>query len=303
VYSAKPWDYFLPPLYHPVFGKYVEKFVLTHLYGSNPVEQVLYVGYVALALAIYAIFKSRRDGGPEERRTVMLFCLFGLFALSFMPPPYLPVFGLKVPFSFSYLLHQFIPSFRVMARFDVVVMLSVSLLAGVGLKYLMWHRRRWVVFSIVVLIVLFEYAPLPSNIAEIKRPEQNFPFNEHQYAFHTTKIEIPPVYNWLKEQEGDFAVVEYPLVEGASKEEILQHRYVFYQRIHQKRLVNGAPAEVTDRVRDLSSEATVDQLQKLGVKYLIIHENLIDIGEISHELKLVGSFNNTSIYEVRKHEG
>lgn len=298
VYSAKPWDFFLPPVYHPVFGRYVEEFVLSHLYGSNPIEQVLYVGYVPLALAAYALLKFGRDKGSEEHRTVVLFALFGIFAFSFMPPAYLPIFGLKIPFSLSYLLYQFTQSFRVMARFDVLVMLSVAVLAGAGLKHLMKGERRWAYLSLVVLIVLFEYAPIPSNMAEIKRPEQHFPFDQHNYSFHTTKVEIPSVYYWLADQEGDFAVVEYPLVRSDSKEEIVHYRYQFYQRIHKKRLINGAPMRVTDAIRDLSDPATADRLRELGARYLIVHGNLGVVGDVAPGLKLVKSFEDARVYEV-----
>lgn len=298
VYSAKPWDLFLPPVYHPVFGKYVKEFVLSHLYGSNPIEQVLYVGYAPLALATYALFRFGRDRRSEEHRTVVLFALFGLFAFSFMPPAYLPISGWKIPFSLSYLLYQFTQSFRVMARFDVLVMLSVAVLAGAGAKHLMQQHRRWVALSVIMLIVLFEYAPIPSNIAEIKRPEQHFPFDQHSYSFHTTKIEIPSVYSWLAEQEGDFVVVEYPLVTAPSKEEIVHYRYQFYQRIHKKRLINGAPMGVTDAIRDLSDPATTDRLRELGVRYLIVHENLGVAGDVTPGLKLVKSFEDARVYEV-----
>jgi hypothetical protein len=298
VYSAKPWDFFLPPVYHPVFGKYVKEFVLSHLYGSNPIEQVLYVGYVPLALSVYAVYRFWRNRESEEHRTVVLFTLFGLFALSFMPPAYLPIFDLKIPFSLSYLLYQFTQSFRVMARFDVLVMISVAVLAGVSLKHLMQRGRKLVLLSLVVLIILFEYAPIPSNIAEIKRPEQNFPFEQHRYSFHTTIIDVPSVYLWLANQNEDFTIIEYPLVTGASKEEIVHYRYLFYQRVHKKKLVNGASLKIFKEIANLSSPATVERLQEFGVRYVIIHEDLGRFENISSKLEFVKSFGSVSVYEI-----
>lgn len=297
IYSAKPWDFFLPPVYHPLFGRYVQDFVLAHLYGSNPIEQTLYIGYMPMALAILGI-KYRKKGDFATS----FFILSIPFVLAFMAPPYLPVNDLKIPFSLSYFLNQVIPFFRVMARFDVFLMLSVSVLAGIGSMHLLQNIQRWryPILILIISIILFEFAPIPSNISDIKRPEQNFPFAQHSYSFHTTKIEIPSVYLWLANQEGEYGIIEYPLVKTPSKEEIIHYRYLFYQRIHKKRLVNGAPVEVIGEIANLSASATVDRLREFGVKYVIIHEDLGRIENITSELEFVKSFESALVYEVKE---
>ncbi len=297
VYSAKPWDFFLPPVYHPVFGQYVQEFVLSHLYGSNPIEQILYIGFAPLFLAAYAVFKFIKNKKTEEYPVVVLFTLFALLALGFMLPPYLPIGSLKIPFSLSYLLYQITASFRVMARFDVILMMSVSILAGISIKYLIEEKfRKWNLFLILVIlaIILFEFAPIPSNISQIKRPEQNFPFGQHEYEYHTTIIKIPQEYNWLASQDGDFTIIEYPVVIAPSKEEIVDLRYLFYQRIHKKKLVNGGSGEIMKSLAEIN-KTSANRLKEVGVKYAIVHTDMMGTNINTTGFEIVKKFNDTLV--------
>lgn len=287
VYSAKPWDFFLPPIYHPVFGQYVREFVSSHLYGSNPVEQTLYIGYTPLFLATYATLKSFKTKN-EDYPVVILFILLGLFVLSFMSPAYLPVFGLKIPFSFSYLLYQITPAFRVMARFDVIIMVSVSILAGIGVKYLLQERfKKWKSLFVisVILIILFEFTPIPSNSGNVEN------------KFHTTKIIIPEEYNWLANQKGDFTIIEYPLAIAPGTEEIVHYRYMFYQRIHKKKLINGGPEGIMRSLAEINKTSPASKLNEMGVKYALVHTNMIGTDINVTGFNLIKKFNDTLILE------
>ncbi len=302
IYSAKPWDFFLPPVYHPVFGQYVQEFVLSHLYGSNPTEQILYIGYVPLVLSIYAIFKFIKNKKMEEHNIVIIFLLFSVLALSFMLPAYLHIYDLKIPFSFSYLLYQVTQSFRVMSRFDVILMMSVSVLSGIGIKYILKEKikKRSLIFVIVViLVILFEFAPIPSNISQIKRPEQNFPFSRYEYEYHTTKIEIPEEYNWLANQKGDFTIIEYPLAIAPGKDEIIHYRYLFFQRVHKKKLINGGQEALLRDIAKINETSPADKLKMMGVRYAIVHTDIMEADVNTSGFDLVRKFNNTLILETR----
>ena len=57
-------------------------------------------------------------------------------------------------------------------------------------------------------------------------------------AWMPTGEDIPPVYHWLAEQEGDFAILELPLPR-APRSVHKETRYMYYSTYHWKRLVNG----------------------------------------------------------------
>ncbi|GAH54652.1 unnamed protein product, partial [marine sediment metagenome] len=112
---------------------------------------------------------------------------------------------------------------------------------------------------------------------------------------------------WLSKQESDFIVAEYPLENDVE--------YLFWQRIHQKRLVNGAlPGTHADKVRkeivDILDPKTPGILKHLGTKYVIFHpgkyaqsDEVKIIGEIPDVQKQLGlrrvkSFPGARVYEV-----
>lgn len=182
--------------------------------------------------------------------------------------------------------------FRIYARFGILVMLSVSVLAGIGLAGILQKMRsfkkRGVLLALIVLLICFEFAP-------------TFP------APMINAVDPPPVYEWLARQTGDFTIAEYPLENDSE--------YFFWQRVHQKRLVNGAlPGTRADKVRkkiiDILDPKTPGILRYLGAKYVIFHpgkyarsDEVEIIGEIPDikkqpGLKLIKSFPKAEVYEV-----
>jgi hypothetical protein len=54
--SARPLDYFLPSIDHPVLGRFVGDIARSHLHGSNLFEQTLYLGFTPLLLCLAGFF-------------------------------------------------------------------------------------------------------------------------------------------------------------------------------------------------------------------------------------------------------
>lgn len=91
----------------------------------------------------------------------------------------------------------------------------------------------------------------------------------------------PPVYSWLKEQPGEIAVVELPIVANDGffrRPDFDESVYMVYSTHHWKRLVNGyAGVEPADyrRTRELAlrfpSREFLDHVRRLGVRYVIVH--------------------------------
>ena len=106
--------------------------------------------------------------------------------------------------------------------------------------------------AIIFCIMLFEFLNVPPS--------------------RTTDIsQIPEEYAWLKQQEGNFIVAEYPLGYFPL--------YSYCQPFHGKRLFNSyftkEVHELREHMWDLREEKTAGLLSALGVKYVIMHdENL-----------------------------
>jgi hypothetical protein len=276
VYSARPWDFFVPMIYHPVFGKYTIDFIMSHLHGSNPVEQTIYLGYIPLLLALFAIYKWRKGSiQPGCESFAILFSLALItVSLLFMLPAYIQLHNITIPFSLSYFLYRITSIFRVMTRFDVLIMLAIAILASISLKY---ATKSKIAILIVLGLILFEYTPVPVadplELANATRPGQIFPYSEENYQGDTTIFKIPEIYHWLARQDNITLIAEYPMVDAPSEYETLFYRYIFYQRIHKKTLLNGAGPEsrALQKLLYNLNDSTAHILSDLGVTHILVH--------------------------------
>ncbi len=317
-YSAHLFHYLIPSGDNPFIGGFTRNFIKVY----HPVEQTLYLGWVGIILSIIAIREWRRKNklvnkliskqvnkGTQKQNTdnrltgqlanwstrtqkgVSFFLFAGIMALIFSHAPWTDIGPFRIFFP-SYFMYKIAPMFRCYARFGILVMLSVSVLAGIGLASILQKiktpQKREILVALIVLLICIEFAP-------------TFP------APMINAVDPPPVYEWLSKQEGDFIVAEYPMENDVE--------YLFWQRIHQKRLVNGAlPGTHADKVRkeivDILDPKTPGILKHLGAKYVIFHpekyatsNEVAIIGEIPDikkqpGLRLIKSFPEAEVYEV-----
>jgi len=313
--SARPLSYLLPSVEHPIFGRLTKSMLGSIFYGRGSIEQTLYLGWTPLIFAFIAFKvwnkkrKNKQLAVNSEQLTekdnfyIGFFIFSAILAFLFSLPPYFNLWIFKIYFP-SFFMYKILPMFRAYARFGILVMLCVSVLAGFGLKYILERIRsqknKFAFSTFIIFLVLFEFTNIP--------------------PFHATDISKPPsVYQWLKGQRGDFAIAEYPLGESMQLSESAVHLdYIFYQRIHQKKLINGAQIgtyayKIKEKINKIMDAQTPGILKWLGAKYVVIHLDRYKTAEDSDAmdiigeapdlskqkgLKLVKKFNDVEVYEV-----
>lgn len=265
-FSSRPWDFFLPSIDHPVLGAWVEDFVRLHLHGSNVFEQTLYLGFVPLLLVAVGIVLAFRGRFSPPHANCFAFLCFGAawMWLVSLPPQ---VGDLPTP---SYFGHMVAPMFRVYARAGIFVSFFVAAAAAVVLAHLATRLPKAVFRAVAggaLSILVFEFWSLPPGAARA--------------------LATPKVYEWLAVQPVK-VVAEYPMVDHA---EATFYSYLFWQRVHRKKLVNGATPEnpaawaFWHQVRDLSHPETPARLKAAGVEYVIVHRDMYREGPIPWALK------------------
>jgi hypothetical protein len=313
LYSARPWDYFIPHAEGVLFGGITTRFVTAHLHGGFLVENSLFLGYVPLLLAavgaVGVLARGRRGGGAveagagtgalngppaggalaegggeagspaerpvegspgqsETRRFVWGFVIAGAVAFLFSMPPTASVLGVKLYFP-SYFLFKILPQFRAYARFGMIVVMCVAVLAGYGIALLekanVFGKLKVAAVALLMGLILLEFTIVP-------------PF----YSLDTSAT--TDYYRWLKSRPGQPAAAIYPMfVQGDFK----NYEYFFQQRIHQKKLVNGA-GENTDAetyrqsILGLYEPQTPSLLKTLGTKYVMIIPSLFLVPATPH---------------------
>lgn len=270
--SARPWEYVMPSIDHPVLGRLVEGWSRAHLHGSNIFEQTLYLGVIPLSSFLVGIMIAWKKMFRFEQKGLFVFFSFGALIMALLSvPPYIPIAGFKIP-TLSYFAHAVAPMFRAYCRFGIWVNFFVACAAAVVLAHAYKNMRKAAYYALCVAvfsILAFEYWSIsPSTVISAKTP--------------------PPIYQWLAQQPGDFVVAEYPMMPN---DEAAFYTYLFWQRIHGKRLVNGASRggktawAYYERVRDLSRPETVRLLKESGVRYVLVHPRMYEEGEIPGPIK------------------
>ena len=238
----------------------------------------------------------RRYPDTGESQVFYLFLLIFVLILSLGPN-----------FAPYRVLYKFIPPFRslrVAARWGAMVVFSISVLAGFGVRRFLAGSpllRRKVICALIPVILIVEYSCFP--LREL-------------YMFPT---QVPEVYRWLSRQEGDFALVELPMP-STVPEVYRETRYMYWSTFHWKKLVNGYSGffpsdywEINKTMQEFPSEKSIALLRNLGVRYVIVHtaefrrewwrqmEEILSQGHgqprvISHII----SFGTDHVYEIGK---
>ena len=228
-----------------------------------------------------------------------------------IPPHYTVLFTLLITgllFSFYgpfLLLGKVAPPFftmRVPARFFVLALLSLSMLAGLGVSAFIEERltKGWkgIAYVLASCVVCAECLALPQSFIYMTPP---------------VKGVVPVVYEKLKEDADSKVVAELPFFQTS-----LTSRYMMYSTYHGKNLVNGYSGILPRYMEDLSavidgipSHNALLALRFFEVDSLILHKRFLDPGEgelISAALKkekaltLLGDYQGSELYRVNRQE-
>ncbi|MDW7761418.1 MAG: discoidin domain-containing protein [Acidobacteriota bacterium] len=222
---------------------------------------------LAVSLVFYRLRNSEKNESGDAVYLYLglayaaLFLSFGReFLFNGLSPFDTPDQGRLVsPFAWLY---DFVPGFkgiREPARYTVFIMLGLSVLAGFGLKALVSKfrttRSRAVLTGCLLVFLNAEYLAVPVRT-----------------TFIPVGRDIPPTYEWLRNQPGDFAVAEIPFYSAVSAEAIP----MYFSLFHGKAIVNGysgfiPPAAwyIRSVFLGFPSWPSFDILNALEVRYII----------------------------------
>jgi hypothetical protein len=302
--SADLLGFVTPSTLHPLLGPLARN--LASRFTGNAAENTVFLGYTAILVAIYSVWKVRE-------KDIRYWVFVTLFFLVLSLGPVLHVLGdteftafkVRVPLPYLILYPLFLFT-RVPARSIVMVMLSLSIVVAYGLKNLsQWIQNRSegialrlpelklgkigstmsrgypdakrlseaVIMSLVFCAIVFEYASFPLPLG---------------------KLAVPEMYHQIASEEGDFALVELPRDYCYAQCQVSEYQY--YQTVHRKKLVGGYvarnpsyaldflyntpvirklnfPELPPDILRQALSEVGLSLLNYYDVRYIILHRN------------------------------
>jgi hypothetical protein len=282
-------------------------------------EKPLYPTVTVLFLAIAGVI----IGWKKNRKIIVLCTTTAVAACVLSFGPYIEIVKnfhvirtILLPYSYLYRLIPLMQAVRVPARFSIISILCLALLAAIALASLLKNKRNNLLAIPILALFLIE-------IWQVNTPIVSIPI------FPT----IPKVYEWLQNEQNDLIIVELPFqppekMSTSMEEQLLKtyeetkekDRYaletyrIYFSTFHKKRLLNGYsgffPQIYHDNAKILSdfpSDESIQMLKNTHVRYMIIHgwqytdKNFSDIQyQISYypELRLIKQFDEDYVYEI-----
>ena len=258
---------------------------------TDPTRPLLILG----ALLIVRLYQTGFRLRPREHLGLgepAVYWVLLVFSVWMSLGPEVEVLGKKTGSLYGFF-HRFVPGYqglRVPARFAVVAMLAMGMLAALNLKTIVGRLRRpfarHALPCVVVLLLCIEYLPYP----------QRLQFRKHE----------PSVYTWLKETQPG-PIIEFPIRE-APHDFFNDVKYVFYSTVHWQKLLNGysgysPPAYdvILHHLRNFPDETSKAVLGYLGIKTVIAHSGDEALMEVwAKDLDLVVRFDNDYVFQLRE---
>jgi hypothetical protein len=285
---------------HP--GNHLWGNILPHAY-PNP----LFPGLIASLAGLAGLILAWR----VWPRWTIYFALVALagFTLSLGPTTHVGGNSYHLPY---YVLYRFVPGFTAMrdaARFGMLALLGIELLAGLGFAAV-WQALRprlpersvtAVAPLLVVLLLLGTGVELRNTVEAVEVPRD--------------AATLAP-YNWLAKQPPG-PVIELPM-NGLFTNVLQTTQQIYYSTYHWNRVIAAYASFVPQRDVQLLlalnggaktpaaiTAANIGYLQDLGVRYVIVHHwSDYDwqgaVAEASHlpELTLVGEMGSSTVYTI-----
>lgn len=273
---------------------------LTWFENVSEADAGLWPGFTFLVLFILGLRKIK-----EKDKKAMLFFLFltiFFFIFSFGPVlrfARMSDTSLPLPYLIFYLLLPFFRVMRTPVRWYLFSLLFACFFVAWGVKFLIKEDSKIKKFLVALILVLISLESFSVPLHLVLVPKKN---------------EFPPVYQWLSQQPGDFAILELPIpkITDTSSFQNKKHPYSFlrnltphefdtienyrlyFSTLHRKKMVNGYAAffppiylRIVERSQNFSSEDFLEVIKPLRVKYIIIHQEQLTENQKEKDLPLL----------------
>ncbi len=233
IFSADLIGFLIPTEFHPILNNYFSSFYKNTYLTDGKAEYIVYAGIIPIVLSTISILKSR-----QAHFWGLSAGIFFILSLG----PILHINGAKC-IQLPYMVLMKIPIFslaHIPSRWDIMLMLSLAVLSGYGIGYIFKHFNfksiyKIIIFIMLVTFVLFDFLSVP---------------------FPVSTTTVPDFYNQIAMEKEDYAIIDVPFWPP-----YYYPQYMFYQTVHEKKLVNGYVSRTPDDVIQFLNSAPV-------IKYL-----------------------------------
>ncbi len=266
---------------------------LSYIYHGNISETASYITYTAIALALFGLWKHFK----ENRLWLGIGILFFILALG----PILlvgtslasatassGVSGIPLPYQI-YRLIPFFNTVREPGRFDLMVTIAVAVMAAYGTKAILGTKheahplpkidtRALGIILVLSLLLLVETNGMPISKAAASAV--------------TTLGTIPKAYAEMGQLQGNFSVLQLPIIGTPSAPELYAGKAMYYQTASHKPIVGG----YTTR------ENTTQQFSVYQIPIAITATSLLNYGQLLYQSPISENYTNQTLLALYNYD-
>jgi hypothetical protein len=278
IWSANLFSFFIPSYYNGIFNSLFSKAYNSQysIFSPDPTERTAYIGYIVLALALYAIY--------TDRNNAKLWLAIGIVFAWLAMGPYIQIGTSVTGLPGLYYLYHSIPALNIIrepGRFDFIATVAIAMLAALGVKGLLTtlEKRKDILrnsmFVIAVLSVLF----LIGN--------NGIPIGKALASQVSTSATIPQFYTDIGNTTGNYSVLVLPALPdpSSSQPNLYPGLATYYMTAARKPLVGG----------DITRTNQSDDLSLYNIPLAIEASNLQAYGEFMYFSPINENYTNQTL--------
>ncbi|HUY70089.1 MAG TPA: hypothetical protein VMV00_00790 [Candidatus Baltobacteraceae bacterium] len=289
IWSTNLLSFFVPSFYNGIFyGLSGSAPVYNALYAPDPTERVAYVGFLAIILGLFGIYKNWK----QSRLWVAFAVIFGWLSLG----PLLQIGSDITGVPTLYYLYHFIPLLNVIrepGRFNILLIMAVAVLAAFGVKSLLERMesgakaiakpmtRALALVAVISIIMLVESNGLslgPQSTANISTP-----------------VAVPPFYYQVANLTYNFSVLQLPILPlkaSSYMPEPYTGEATYYTYITHKPEIGGYIARIN----------LTNQLSLYNVPLIVQASNLDFYGTLNFSSPVSQNYTNQTLLTLNNYE-
>lgn len=161
--SADLIVFFVPSHNNPILGNFAHHFYDRISGHTN--ENVIFLGYVPLLLSFYFMLFLKKD----DNSLFWVFCFIFFLILTLRPILHVngrTEFGILKEIKLPYFVNIIFPMFRAPSRFVIMCNLSLSILSGYSISFILNNKNNLLknlLICLLVILILIEFYPFPKN--------------------------------------------------------------------------------------------------------------------------------------------
>lgn len=283
-HSADATGFFVPSAEHPLYSRLDPVRAYSEMLASEGWhENAYYLGWVAMTLAVIALWRRRRERGVQF--WLVVFAAGLVLSLG----PFLKLGGCVTRVPLPYYLLQRLPFFdwgRTPGRMVGLAMVALSVLSACGAAILLAKItpafRSAAALGLMVLILVDGLFVWPWPMGDAR---------------------VPEFFGQIAAEPEDYAILDLPLWNYRCE------RYqLYYASVHGHRIVGGgltrrspeaevAMREVERLVEPGSAGAPAEPLAELGIRYVVLHKLCLDDAALDEQSAFLSAHLGVAVYD------